>query len=170
LAEDLNFLKVTGRFANILPFISSQRARVDGHEVDVPLIQIFWASTSPTASTVILLDSAVVIPENNPDQSKSHCHPFRFKIRHVKKGVTESSVQPSRVFACPEGSRDAWVYAINHALLGYEKEKASARRLSGLLTLSPPRRVVSWAKEEIPMDFARRPKRIDSPPSVPTKR
>ena len=119
----------------------AQRARVDGHEVDVPLLQIFWTSTSPTASTVISLDSAVVIPENNLDPSKANCNPFRFKIRHVKKSISdpESSFQLTRVFSCPKESRDDWVYAINHALLEYEKEKANARRLSGMLSLSPPR-------------------------------
>jgi len=144
------------------------RARVDGHDVDVPLLQIFWTSTSPTASTVISLDSAVVIPEN--DLSKSNFHKYRFKIRHVKKSVNpESSVQLTRVFSCPKEGRDEWVYAINHALLEYEKEKANARRLSGLLTLSPPRRhfALPCTSDEAPQDSNRRQKRLQHAPPVP---
>lgn len=115
----------------------------------VPLLQIFWTSTSPTASTVISLDSAVVIPENNLDPDNGN--PFRFKIRHVKKSVSDPAYQLTRIFSCPKESRDDWVYAINHALLEYEKEKANARRLSGLLTLSPPRRRISppWMTDEV---------------------
>lgn len=133
--------------------------------MDVPLLQIFWTSTSPTASTVISLDSAVVIPENNLDPSRANCNPFRFKIRHVKKSINdpESSFQLTRVFSCPKESRDDWVYAINHALLEYEKEKANARRLSDMLSLSPSRssgssvtRSSLWMSDDMSPDALRR--------------
>lgn len=94
----------------------------------------------------------MVIPEHNLDPANEN--PFRFKIRHVKKSV-DTSLQLTRVFSCNKESRDDWVYAINHALLEYEKEKANARRLSGLLTLSPPR----WRRrmaEDVSPDMLRR--------------
>lgn len=120
------------------------RARVDGHDVDVPLLQIFWNATSPTPSTVITLDSAVILPETIAEtrKSKPNYHPFRFKIRHVKKSVNaDPAFQLTRAFSCPQEGRDAWLSAMNEALLEYEKEKASARRLS-ILSLSPPRRSI----------------------------
>jgi hypothetical protein len=114
----------------------SQWAKVEESPVDVPLLQIFWTSTSPTASTVISLDSAVVIPDNKCHGSSN---PFRFMIRHIKRSINDShsNLQITRVFSCPKDARDDWVYAINHALLEYEKAKASARRLKGLSLSSP---------------------------------
>ena len=129
-------------------------ARTDGQDVDVPLLQIFWDNSSPTPSTVISLDSAVVLPEDNLDTTKSSSnHPFRFKIRHLKKSVNpEHSLQMTRIFSCSEkAERDEWVYLINAALLNYEKEKASSKRLNHL-SLSPPRvrdTSRSWAKEDV---------------------
>ena len=131
-----------------------QMARTDGQDVDVPLLQIFWDNSSPTPSTVISLDSAVVLPEDNLDTTKSSSnHPFRFKIRHLKKSVNpEHSLQMTRIFSCSEkAERDEWVYLINAALLNYEKEKASSKRLNHL-SLSPPRvrgTSRSWAKEDV---------------------
>ena len=112
-------------------------AKVEDSPVDVPLLEVYWASTASTASTVISLDSAVVIPVNNhPDSS----NPFRFVIRHIKKSVndSDSSLQITRMFSCPKETRDDWVYFINQALLEYEKSKASALRLQGLSLSSPP--------------------------------
>ncbi|KAL3925913.1 MAG: hypothetical protein SGILL_000090 [Bacillariaceae sp.] len=119
-------------------------ASVEGNEgIDLPLLQIFWTSTSPTASTVISLDSAVVIPENLQDNSNA----FRFMIRHLRTSVSDSdsTLQMTRLFSCPKEARDDWVYAINHALLEYEKAKASARRLGGILTPTSSLRVKSIA-------------------------
>jgi len=147
------------------------KARTDGHDVDVPLLQIFWDYHSPTPSTVISLDSAVLLPENNvnatkPEKNNINSHPYRFQIRHLKKSVNPeiSSVQLTRILSCSEESeRDQWVYSINEALLNYEKEKASAARrtaLGGLcsmpmsmsmsLSMSPPRGPIrSWANEDV---------------------
>lgn len=148
-----------------------QKGRTDGHEVDVPLLQIFWDYHSPSPSTVISLDSAVILPENNPGNTKANDHPFRFKIRHVKKSVNpETSLQMTRTFGCSEkNERDEWVYSISQALLNYEKEKASARRLSSL-SLSPPRIFVgSWLKEDVmPKSKTNRQRKFCSPPLVPS--
>mmetsp|Transcript_12638 Transcript_12638/g.26790 ORF Transcript_12638/g.26790 Transcript_12638/m.26790 type:complete len:305 (+) Transcript_12638:293-1207(+) len=153
------------------------KARTDGHNVDVPLLQIFWDYNSPSPSTIISLDSAVVLPENkvdNPKSDRDNIHPYRFKIRHVKKSVNpDISLQMTRVLSCSgESERDEWVYAINQALLEYEKEKACVRRLNSL-SLSPPRvpyRV--WAKEDVMPRSTRnspRQKNTSSPPLVPSK-
>mmetsp|Transcript_53204 Transcript_53204/g.59460 ORF Transcript_53204/g.59460 Transcript_53204/m.59460 type:complete len:267 (+) Transcript_53204:139-939(+) len=151
-------------------------ARTDGHHIDVPLLEIFWNFSSPSPSTVISLDSAVLLPENNIDPTESSSnHPFRFKIRHVKKSVNpENSVQMTRIFSCSEISeRDQWVYSINQALLNYEKEKAGAKRLNPL-SLSPPRGTSrSWAKEVVMPQSDRQLNkstrtRYSTPPLVPS--
>lgn len=112
--------------------------------MEVPLLQVFWHSTSPTPSTVIHLDSAVVVPETLADRSQWNC--FRFQIRHVKKSLDDETIQITRIFSCPQAGRDAWCQAINEALLSYEKERARARRQSGYLSLSPPRwrSIIPW--------------------------
>ncbi len=79
---------------------------------------------------MISLDSAVVLPET---ETAANGHPFRFKIRHVKKSVhPEARVQRDRVFSCPKDLCEAWVLSINQALLKYEKDKAGSRRSSSL--------------------------------------
>ena len=148
-----------------------QKARTDGHNVDVPLLQIFWDNYSLAPSTVISLDSVVLLPENIEDPTKAdNNHPFRFKISHVKKSVNpEIAVQLTRILGCSEESeRDEWVYKINRALLNYEKEKANARRLNSL-SLSPPRGSSrSWANEDVMPRSNPSPKRIvHSPPRIP---
>ncbi len=139
--------------------------------MDVPLLQIFWDYHSPAPSTVISLDSTVLLPENNLEKV-DHNHPYRFQIRHVKKSVNpEISVQLTRIIGCAkESERDEWVIAINQALLEYEKEKANARRLSSL-SLSPPRsgHSRSWAAAEdvMPQSNTNRQRAISSPPRIP---
>lgn len=134
--------------------------------MDVPLLQIFWDYHSPTPSTVISLDSAVLLPENNVDPSKPDSnHPYRFKIRHVKKSVNpDIDVQLTRIIGCAkENERDEWVYAINQALLHYEKEKANAK----LNAVSPPRGR-SWANEDVmPKANPTRQRAVSSPPRIP---
>jgi hypothetical protein len=131
----------------------------------VPLLQIFWYSTSPTPTTVVHLDSTVVLPEDDQDRSKWNCH--RFKIRHVKKSVDESLTQVTRTFSCPREGRDAWLSAINKALLGYEKEKASVRKSSRLSSSPPirPRLSMSWATADA---FPPSRKQVDFAPTPPT--
>ena len=52
-----------------------------------------------------------------------------------------SHIQATRTFSCPKEGRDSWVYAMNQALLEYEKEKANARgkQSSSCMPLSPKR-------------------------------
>jgi len=119
---------------------------IAGHDVDVPLLQIFWYSDSSNPSTVIHLDSSVVMPEDDPDKSKWNC--FRFAIRHVKKSLDDSSIQITRKFSCPREGRDAWMGAISQALLDYEKEKAKARKQRSWPS-SPPRHITpSWVRSD----------------------
>lgn len=120
-------------------------ARIAGQEVDVPLLQIFWFPTSATPSTVIHLDSAVVLPQERTEKSDWNCH--RFHIQHVRKSIDESSIQVTRTFCCPREGRDAWCQAISKSLLDYEKEKALVRQQSRSDSLSPPRwrSFIGWA-------------------------
>lgn len=116
-----------------------------GHDVEVPLLQIFWHPASTTPSTVIHLDSAVVLPQDHEEKTKWNC--YRFQILHVRKSIDESSVQITRNFSCNRDGRDAWCQAISQALLDYEKEKALVRRQSSCLSRSPPRwrALLGWA-------------------------
>mmetsp|Transcript_6030 Transcript_6030/g.14615 ORF Transcript_6030/g.14615 Transcript_6030/m.14615 type:complete len:302 (-) Transcript_6030:142-1047(-) len=146
------------------------KARTDGQDVDVPLLQIFWDYHSPAPSTVISLDSTVLLPENNLDPSKpDNNHPYCFTIRHVKKSVNpDIDVQLTRIIGCAkENERDEWVYAINQALLQYEKEKANAKL--SLLSPSPQRgNSRSWANEDImPKANPTRQRTVSSPPRIP---
>ena len=97
------------------------------------MLQIFWSPSAPAPSTGILLNSAVILPMDEADLTKWNCH--RFEIRHVRKPVDDSFHQISRIFSCPQERRDSWVYAMNTALLEYEKEKAHSRKSPS----SPPR-------------------------------
>mmetsp|Transcript_108195 Transcript_108195/g.161867 ORF Transcript_108195/g.161867 Transcript_108195/m.161867 type:complete len:314 (+) Transcript_108195:54-995(+) len=141
-----------------------------GHEAYVPVLQIYWYSTSPTPTTVIHLDSAVVLPEDDADDSK--WNKSRFKIQHVKKPVDENCIQMTRSFSCPRVGRDKWVYAINQALLGYEKEKAKARSDNiRSKSLSPTRPRLSWTSEHFPSTTSRKLTDLTpTPPSSPTSR
>ena len=75
--------------------------------MDVPLLQIFWDYHSSSPSTVISLDSAVVLPEDKlldaesgSNEPEKTTHPYRFKIQHLKKSVNPeiaAEVQLSRI-------------------------------------------------------------------------
>jgi len=114
------------------------------------MLQIFWSPSAPAPSTVILLNSAVILPKDDPDSTKWNCH--RFEIHHVKKPVDNSFNQITRIFSCPEDGRDAWVFAMNESLLEYEKAKAdssssssssASSRKSNDSSSSSPQRFVS---------------------------
>jgi len=154
------------------------RARTDGHDVDVPLLQIYWDYHSASPSTVISLDSAVVLPEtklldgsSGSSEPEKTTHPYRFKIQHVKKSVNPeiaSEVQLTRILGCPDAEeRDDWVYAINEALLRYEKEKAASarerRRRNNNNSWSPPRASSSSLLDNV---VAVRPPPPSRPPVV----
>ena len=111
-------------------------ARVDGHDIDVPLLLIYWFPSSDGPSTVILLDHTVVLKVDHED--KTRWNSFRFEVRHVPKDGKETPV--TRTFAAPQKGRDAWVYAISDALLSYEKDKHQARKMAAVISeLSPIR-------------------------------
>jgi hypothetical protein len=111
-------------------------ARVDGFEVDVPLLMIYWYSGTATPSTVIVLDSTVVFPLDMDD--KQSCYAYQFDIRNARTVTTNATI--NRCFAAPKKARDAWMYAISQALLMYEKEHDRARK-AALLASSEARRV-----------------------------
>jgi PH domain len=100
---------------------------IDGYgDVEVPMLGISWYPTSANNSTVIVLDSTVVLAVDLPDKDKAH----RFEIRHASSRLN-SSLPVTRTFtAASRKARDAWVYAISQALLSYEKDKAAIRKHS----------------------------------------
>mmetsp|Transcript_5233 Transcript_5233/g.7390 ORF Transcript_5233/g.7390 Transcript_5233/m.7390 type:complete len:433 (-) Transcript_5233:359-1657(-) len=99
-------------------------AQVSGYEVEVPILMIYWFRSSEKPSTVILLDSTVVVPIDLEDTSEWNA--FMFNIIHVR---SESKEQTTRVFTVQsKKARDAWVYAINDALLAFEKQKDQAHK------------------------------------------
>jgi hypothetical protein len=85
-----------------------------------------------------MLDSTVIIPVDKKANGESACNPYQFDVIHAKDGES-SSERVKRTFSVPHRGRDEWVYAINSALLKYEKDKAEARREAAALTgLSRP--------------------------------
>ena len=151
-------------------------ARVDGYTVDVPLLMVYWYATSPTPSTVIVLDSTVVFPVDMED--KLRWDAFRFDIRNAKTVTTNTTID--RVFTAPKKARDSWMYVISQALLMYEKASAKARKESIIANearrCSPPHHEEFWAGESFvtaanPLHQSpprRRP--IASPPTSPASR
>jgi PH domain len=100
-------------------------AKVHGKEVDIPLLLVYWYQASETPSTVIVLDSTVVVSVDMND--KNQWNSFRFDIRHATS-QENNTIPVSRTFSAPRKARDAWVYAISQALLMHEKQKALARQ------------------------------------------
>jgi len=98
-------------------------ASMQGYDIDVPLLMIYWYAAS-AASTVIVLDSTVVFPVDKEDKTRWDAH--RFDVRNAK--VVSRHKPVNRTFAVPKKARDAWVYAISQALLMYEKENDRARK------------------------------------------
>jgi hypothetical protein len=88
-----------------------------------------------------MLHSTVVVPVDRKTNGASACNPYQFDVIHAKDGES-SSARVKRTFSVPHRGRDEWVYAINSALLKYEKDKAQARREAvALAGLSRP---TSW--------------------------
>lgn len=130
-------------------------ARVDGFDIDVPLLLIYWFPASATVSTAIVLDSTVVMPVDTED--KGRWNSFRFEIRHIPKHEYNKQPLATRMFTAPRKGRDAWVYAISQALLSYEKEKDKARKTATMQmieSVSPrrsksPDRVISPSYDDV---------------------
>lgn len=86
----------------------------------MPLLLVYWLPYSETPSTVISLDSTVVLPVDRPDHSwNKYC----FNVIHAKGDTNETT----RSFTVAQKGRDAWVLAINQALLHHEKQKSRAK-------------------------------------------
>ena len=87
-----------------------------------------------------MLDSTVVVPVDKKDNGKVTCNSFQFDVIHVhvKEGEA-SSDRVTRTFSVPQKGRNEWVYAINSALLKYEKDIAQARREAAALSALGPR-------------------------------
>lgn len=124
-------------------------AKVPGHEVDVPLLLIYWYPSTPKPSTVIILDSTVVMPDDKLKATvagkKILWNSYRFEIKHVKKSDATLAAAASpgqesvtRTFAVPSKERDEWVYAISRALLDYEKRRQRKLQMERQFARSPP--------------------------------
>ena len=149
---------------NFLNF--TQLARISGQDVDVPMLQIYWGESAPTPSTVIVLDSAVILPTEGPDPAKWNF--YRFEIRHVKKPLDDSFQHITRIFSCPREGRDRWVYAMNQALLSYEKNKANRKRFDAIS--SPPRVLSVPTNESYPQTKPNRTRMsVPMSPPLPAK-
>jgi len=98
--------------------------RVEGYgDLDVPLLCISWFPTSQSISTVIVLDSAVVLSLDLPEKE----YRYRFEIIHAAS-KENSSLPVTRTFSAPSlKARDAWNFAISEALLIYSKSKQKAK-------------------------------------------
>lgn len=106
-------------------------AKVESYACDVPLLLIYWHPSAPYPSTVLMLDSTVVIPVDIDDEERWNA--YRFEIRHAT--TRENATIPvTRTFTAPKKARDEWVFAISDALLAYEKEKAQFKRVSSVDT------------------------------------
>lgn len=148
-------------------------ARVEGYEVDVPLLMIYWYAETCTPSNVIILDSTIAFPIDLDD--KDRWDAFQFDIRNAKTVATNTS--GNRTFCAPKKARDAWIYAVSQALLVFEKENAkarkSARQVSPVRQLShrpqsPPHDEI-WARDHIVSPGSKnspRRKRLSSPPRM----
>jgi len=88
--------------------------------VEIPLLLIYWYRTSESPSTVISLDSAVVVPFDHEDPGawNTHC----FSVVHVKE-----TSRVTRTFSVSKKGRDSWVYFINQVLLKHTKATSPSK-------------------------------------------
>ncbi|GAX10059.1 hypothetical protein FisN_25Lu105 [Fistulifera solaris] len=100
-------------------------AKVDGYNCEVPLLQLYWHSSAPMPSTVILLESTVVLAMDLSD--KDQWDSSQFEIRHAAT-KENPTISATRIFAAPKHSRDVWVYMISEALFSFEKNMAAHKR------------------------------------------
>lgn len=102
--------------------------RIDGYgdvSVPVPMLCVSWYPNSTSNSTVIVLDSTVVLAVDLPHKDQTQ---YRFEIRHASSREN-ASLPVTRTFTAESRkARDTWVYEISQALLSYEKEKALVRK------------------------------------------
>ena len=94
---------------------------MDGDDIDVPLLLLYWFPVSEVPSTVISLESTVVVPmdrENKDDWTK-----YCFNIVHAR-----GEERTTRCFTAPQKGRDSWVCFINEALYNFEKTRVKAKQ------------------------------------------
>lgn len=117
-------------------------AAVPGYDVDVPLLLVYWYSSSESPSNVIVLDRTVVMPVDRykTDKKLLEWNTFTFEVVHTakKQGGGSNSAgggdkaedqenKVTRTFSVPEKERNEWVFNINTALLDYEKRLTKHR-------------------------------------------
>jgi len=101
-----------------------------GYDVEVPLLSIFWRQSSILPSTVIILDSSVVIPfdrlkgEDNPEVVwNTYC----FDVVYEREELMNKKVTRTFTVSC-EAERNKWTEVISQALTDYEKRKKKERK------------------------------------------
>jgi len=91
-----------------------------GFSVDVPLLLVYWFPSNDAPSTVISLESTVVVPmdRDDKDEGTKYC----FNIVHAK-----GEEKTTRAFSLAQKGRDCWIFAITEALLNFEKSKSKSK-------------------------------------------
>jgi hypothetical protein len=137
-------------------------AKVDGYSCEVPLLQLYWHSSAPIPSTVILLESTVVLAMDLSD--KDQWDSAQFEIRHAAT-KENPTISATRIFTAPKHSRNIWVYMISEALFSFKKNMAAHKRS----VMSTTRRF--YRSAPLPMDnnlFTNNVPRKQSPVDHPT--
>ena len=112
--------------------MDGQLARVDGYAVEVPLLLIYWFQLSDKPSTVIALDSTVVVPVDKDDATEWNA--FQFNVVYARQD-SKNDLQCTRTFTAPQNGRNTWVSKINEALMTYEKAKSIEKKREQQLLL-----------------------------------
>jgi hypothetical protein len=112
--------------------MDGQLARVDGYSVEVPLLLMYWFQQSDTPSTVIALDSTVVVPVDIDDTTEWNA--FQFNVVYARQDSRDDR-QCTRTFTAPQKGRNTWVLKINEALMTYEKAKSIEKKRQQQLLL-----------------------------------
>ena len=124
----------------------------------MPLLLIYWFQYSEAPSTVISLDSTVVIPIDKDDSTLWNA--FQWNVIHAR-----DEQQCTRTFAAPRKGRDTWVLKMNEALMAYEKSKSiEKKRHNQLLLLQQRPTSPEFGSDD---RFARSTRATFSPPSSP---
>uniref|UniRef100_A0A7S4JDK0 PH domain-containing protein n=1 Tax=Odontella aurita TaxID=265563 RepID=A0A7S4JDK0_9STRA len=119
-------------------------ASVPGYDVDVPLLLVYWYSSSESPSNVIVLDETVVMPVDRYKSEKKvvEWNTYSFEVAPVSKksgggggqspggSSNEKDDQENRrtrTFSVPEKERNEWVFNINKTMMEYEKRLTKFR-------------------------------------------
>ena len=122
------------------------------------MLLIYWFQYSEAPSTVISLDSTVVIPIDKDDPTLRYA--FQWNVVHAR-----DEQQCTRTFAAPRKGRDTWVWKMNEALMAYEMNKSIEKKRHNQLLLFQKRPI---SPELVSDDrFLRSSRTTFSPPSSP---